>query len=80
MMKDENTIKENRNYELAKHFLENKTKIHIVKKDGTFYNGYIVEIKLDFFFIDDRVDGKKLVFFLELSKDIEEYKKEGSHK
>jgi hypothetical protein len=61
------------NYERAKIFLEKKLKVHISKKTGTFYNGYIVEVRGDFFFIDDIKQGRQLVFFSELNKPIETY-------
>lgn len=76
-MNNEKTNNEERNFQLAKYFLLNKSKVHIQKNDGIFYNGFIVEIKPDFFFIEDREDGKQLVFFKELSKPISEYKELG---
>jgi len=61
-------------YERAKIFLERKANVHISKKNGSFYNGVIVEVSSDFFFIEDREDGKQLVFFAELKKPIEEFR------
>ena len=64
------------NYERAKVFFEKNLIVHIVKKSGAFYNGLITEIATgkDFFFINDKVEGKKLIFFSELKKEIEEFK------
>lgn len=63
------------NYDKAKVFLERKIKVHVVKNNGIFYNGLITEISQakDFFFINDDKEGKKLIFFAELNKDIEPY-------
>lgn len=72
-MKDMNDM----NYERAKVFLEKKLKVHISKKSGTYYNGYILEVSSDFFFIDDQEDGKQLIFFSELKKPIETYTEGG---
>ena len=70
---------EQMNYEKAKVFLENNIEVHIVKHDGTFYNGLITNISesKDFFFINDLKEGKKLIFFSQLNKEIEEYKRIG---
>jgi len=67
------TEKENMNYERAKVFLEKQLKIHISKKNGTYYNGIITEVKPDFFFMEDQEDGQQLVFFIELNKPIETF-------
>ena len=66
---------EKMNYEKARVFFATKTPVHIVKKNGTFYNGLIDSISDggDFFFINDFKEGRKLIFFLELNKDIEEF-------
>ena len=64
----------NNEYMKAKVFFERKIPIHIVLKSGAFYNGLVTEITNDFFFIDDREDGKKIVFFVELAKPIEEFR------
>ena len=68
--------KKDMNYERAKVFLDKKIKVHISKISGGFYNGFILEVRPDFFFIDDQEDGRQLVFFIELNKPIEEYTKE----
>lgn len=66
---------EKMNYERARVFLATKTPVHIVKKNGTFYNGIIDSVSEggDFFFINDLKEGRKLIFFLELNREIEEY-------
>ena len=74
-MKDDEKNEVIMNYERAKVFSNKQLKVHITKKNGIFYNGIIIEVSKskDFFFIDDLIEGKKLVFFSELSKEIEEY-------
>jgi hypothetical protein len=81
MEKEKDRISEfkERDYLRAKVFWERKIPVHIALKSGTFYNGYIAEEPtLDFFFIDDCMqgnkDGKKLIFFIELIKPIDEFK------
>ena len=66
---------ENMNYDKAKIFLERKIKVHVVKTNGTFYNGFISEISKsqDFFIIEDIKEGPRLIFFAELNEPIEEY-------
>jgi len=53
----------------ADFFLENKSKIHVSLKTGTFYNGLILEIREEFFILDDLVLGKLPVFFSEIKED-----------
>ena len=65
---------EQMNYERAKVFLEKKLIVHISKKDGIYYNGLILEVKSNCFFIDDKEDGRQLVFFEELVKPIQEFR------
>ena len=62
------------NYERAKVFLDKKTVVHISKENGGFFNGIILEIGSDFFFLEDKKEGSQLVFFRELVKPIEEFK------
>ena len=59
---------ETKSYELAKYFCTNEIKIHVTKNDGIFYNGIITQVKPEFFFMVDREDGIKLVFFKEIKK------------
>lgn len=68
---------EEKNYELAKSFCKEKIVVHITKEDGVWHNGLIEEVGVQFFFIDDKKDGKRLVFFKELKRPIEEYKEVG---
>lgn len=65
---------EQMNYERAKIFLDKKIVVHISKKDGIYYNGFIVEVEPNCFFIEDKEDGRQLVFFEELVKPIQEFK------
>ncbi len=62
----------------AKVFYEKKIKVHISLKNGTFYNGLIVEINSNFFFLDDQKEGRQLIFFEELAKPINEFKEKSS--
>lgn len=64
------------NHDRAKVFLEKGIKVHVSKSNGTFYNGIILEVSDDFFFIDDKEDGRQLVFFKELTKPLEEFREE----
>ena len=69
-------IDEKMNHDRAQVFLEKNIKVHVSKNDGIFYNGNLLEVSEDSFFIDDQEDGRQLVFFKELSKQIEEYTRE----
>ena len=64
------------NYERAKVFLDKNVMVHISKSNGVYYNGIIIEVKPEFFFIEDKEDGRQLVFFKELNKPIEEFREE----
>ena len=54
------------NFIAAKKFYENKTPVHLLKRDRQFWNGVIVEFSHDFFIIDERKLGRRIVFFIEL--------------
>lgn len=60
------------NYERAKVFFSEQKTVHVSKKDGVYYNGLILEVAPTHFYIQDK-DGKKLILFKELAKDLEEY-------
>lgn len=45
---------------------KNSTKLHLNLKDKTFRNGYVKEIRNDFFIFYDDVNGSEPIFFLEL--------------
>lgn len=66
-------IDEQLNYERALIFLQKKIPAHVVKTNKVFYNGLIVEVDLTCFFIEDIEDGRQLILFKQLNKDIEEY-------
>jgi len=68
-MEDEERI---RNEKIARYFCEHKIKAHVIRWDGIFFNGAIKEVGSDFFIIEDKEDGSKLVFFRELKRPIEE--------
>jgi len=44
----------------------NGTKLHLSLKDRTFRNGFVQEIKIDFFVFRDEINGIEPIFFLEL--------------
>ena len=68
-MKDETT---KLNEELIFEALKSSTKIHITLKDGSWRNGFVTEIKADFFMFDDKENGIEPFFFLQL-KEIKPY-------
>ena len=72
MMKDKEKIE--MDYMRANVFMKRGDKIHISKRSGVFYNGYITEVSNHFFFLDDVKNGRKLIFFGELNKPIEEFR------
>jgi hypothetical protein len=63
------------NYLRAKYFSKKQIPVHIILKSGIYYNGIIDEVTHDFFFINDKFNGRKLIFFIELKKTVDEYKK-----
>jgi len=57
------------------YFLEDKTKIHLSLKSGKFHNGFIVEIRTDFFIFKDIILGDIPIWFTEIKEDsIEPFK------
>ena len=58
-------------------FYKEKLIVHIIKKNGTFYNGRILKVDDEFFTINDREKGAKVVFFFELKKPIVEFEEVG---
>lgn len=50
----------------VKAFFENDIPVHLLKLDREWMNGIIVEVRDDFFFINERKKGKRMVFFHEL--------------
>ena len=56
------------NEEKIREAYKNSTKIHITLKDKTWRNGYVKEIRPDFFIFSDDVNGNEPIFFLELKK------------
>jgi len=59
-------------------FFENNKTIHILKNDGQFYNGLILEICDDFIILIDRKVGEVPIFLSEINK-IEPFKKRGEN-
>ena len=64
-MIDDNELKKS-NFIKAKYFYDNKISVHLMKTDREWFNGFIVEFSNDFFIIDDRKYGRRMVFFIEL--------------
>ena len=80
-MEDEKTQQE-LNEEKINSALLNSTKLHLSLKDRSFRNGYVLEIKKDFFIFCDEINGKEPIFFLELRNVepyIEDIKKRGEN-
>lgn len=70
-MKNEMIDNELMNYERAKYFFGKKIKVHVKKKNGIFYNGFITnDIEKHCFIIQDHVNGEELIFFAELDTPI----------
>lgn len=68
---DDNEERKKSNFVKAKYFYDNKISVHLIKTDREWFNGLIVEFANDFFIIDERKRGRRMVFFVELY-DIEE--------
>lgn len=62
-------------YLTAKFYMENGKLVHVTYKDGTWNNGKIIEVKSDFFMLNDLEDGLIPAFYIK-TKYIREYKKE----
>jgi len=56
----------NNNFLIAKDFYKRNIPVHLLKRDRQWYNGTILELTNDFFIIDERKLGRRVVFFLEL--------------
>jgi len=76
MNENEKEMRRIRDENLARYFLNKKTKVHVALKNKGFYNGIITEVSHYFFLLADREDGIKLIFFKDLKKPIEEMKEE----
>ena len=59
----------------TKFYFDNQKSIHVTYSDGTWNNGDIVEVKQDFFMLNDFEDGIMPIFFIKV-KSIKEFKKE----
>ena len=66
------------NFRKAKVFFEKGISVHASLKNGDFYNGLITEEPtVDFFFMDDRKEGRKLIFYVELKYPLTEFEPKG---
>ena len=54
------------NFLTAKRCYENKIPVHLLIKNRQWYNGLIVEFAHNFFIMEERNLGMRVVFFLEL--------------
>ena len=45
---------------------KSKIKLHLTLRDKTFRNGFVEEIKADYFLFKDDINGSEAIFFLEL--------------
>lgn len=53
-------------------FKDNKTRVHISKTNGEWWNGIIDELGSEFFFVNTEI-GRKLILYEELAKGIEPF-------
>lgn len=58
-------------------FYKEKLVVHVIKVSGVFYNGRILKIDDEFFTINDREEGAKVVFYFELKNPIVEFREVG---
>jgi len=65
------------NERVARYFCENQVSSHVTLKSGQFWNGFIMEVSSDFFIMDDKKEGHKVIFFNELKRPIEEFQEIG---
>ena len=54
----------------VRYFFDNKIIVHIIKHNGFFHNGIILEIGGDLIILDDEKNGSMPIYFLEI-KEIE---------
>lgn len=79
-MENENENKKDDDfYLIAKAFCDLGLPMHIEYKDGGWHNGYIREMKVDFFLLDEFKDGLIPVFFSTIEK-ITKYVPKGDKK
>jgi len=57
----------------ADYFYKNSIPVHIKFKENYWKRGLITELSSDFFLLDERMEGKMPIFFLEI-EDIREFK------
>ncbi len=54
-------------YETAKFFHNKKRAVHITKKDSRFHNGIILEVRPEFFILNDEILGEMPIFYAEIN-------------
>lgn len=60
----------------AKYFKDNHIAVHIWLRNGFYKRGMILSLHADFIMLDERLEGKVPVFFLEISDILAYVKKE----
>jgi hypothetical protein len=65
-----------KNEELIFLAFDKKIKLHIVLESGDWRNGFVKEIKADFFLFDDTINGVEPIFYLQLKK-VEPFMEDG---
>ena len=76
-MEDEITEDEEKNRRRVNAFYKEKLIVHVITKKDSFYNGRILKVDKDFFVINDRKKGAKVLFYLELKNPVVEYEEVG---
>lgn len=72
----ESKVIEEDEFKRAKIYLQENQEVHLSLKNGSFYNGYIVELSTEFIIFKDNMLGKMPIFFRELKRSIEPRRKE----
>lgn len=70
-MEDDTTINEQK----IRESFNSNLKLHLLKLNGEWRNGYVKEVASNFFIFEDAVNGKEALFFFELKK-VEPYMRE----
>ena len=66
-------IQDNKNYQRAIYFSENKIPVHIKKSNGTYLNGVLINVDLKTIKIDDRILREQTIFFFDIIGEIKEF-------
>ena len=55
-------------YQKANYFCKSQAPVHITLNNGYWKRGMVVEVRSDFFILDELKEGKIMVFYLEIEK------------